>query len=73
MTHAFLLMVYLGTQLVSQDMYFQDIDRCKYFAQRITKQPMVPNGTASEDQPKGRKYIAVCEPRKVNSKNTLIY
>ncbi len=73
MTHTFLLLVYLGQQLVSQDMYFRDIDECKYFAERLTKQPSVPNRMAGEDVPKTRKYVAVCEPRRVNSKNTKIY
>ena len=73
MMHAFLLMVYLGQKVVSQDMYFADIDKCKYFAERITKQPAVPNRTAGEDVPKTRKYVAVCEPRRVNSETTQIY
>ena len=60
--HAFLLMVYLGSRVVSQDMYFQDIDRCKYFAERINRQPSTPKGS----------YIAVCEV-KVVEKNTNIY
>jgi hypothetical protein len=42
MTHAFLLFVYLGVgaekNLVSNDMYFYDIDRCNYFASRITRE-----------------------------------
>lgn len=73
MTHAFLLIVYLGQQIIAQDMYFNDIDRCKYFAERLNKQPPVPNRTAGEDVPKNRYYVAVCEPRKVNSKTQLIY
>ena len=73
MTHVFLLMVYLGTQTVSQDMYFRDIDQCKYFAERLNNQPSVPNRTAGEDVPKTRSYIAVCEPRRVNPKTTKVY
>jgi hypothetical protein len=42
MTHAFLLFVYLGIgaekKLVSNDMYFYDINRCNYFASRITRE-----------------------------------
>jgi len=41
MQHVFLLMVYLGTgdarTLVSNDMYFEDVDRCNYFASQVTK------------------------------------
>jgi len=54
-------------------MYFNDIDRCKYFAERMNKQPAVPNRTAGEDVPKTRKYVAVCEPRKVDPSTTKIY
>jgi len=70
--HAFLLMVYLGARLVSQDMYFQDIDRCKYFAERLNNQPGVPNPVAQEDAPRIISYTAVCVPKRVN-KNTKLY
>ena len=50
--HAFLLMVYLGARLVSQDMYFRSIDDCKYFAERLNNQPGVPNPVAQEDAPR---------------------
>ncbi len=70
--HAFLLMVYLGARLVSQDMYFQDIDRCKYFAERLNNQPGVPNPVAQEDAPRILSYTAVCVPKRVN-KNTKVY
>ena len=73
MIHAFLLTVYLGQQVISKDMYFRNIDDCKYFASRLNQQPPVPNRMAGEDQPKTRKYIAVCEPRKVNPKGVSIY
>ena len=42
MIHAFLLYVYLGVgaekSLVSNDMYFYDINRCIYFASRISRE-----------------------------------
>lgn len=65
MTHAFLLIVYLGSKIISNDMYFINIDSCKYFAARFNKQPPVPNPVAGEDQPKTRKYTAVCEPKRI--------
>ena len=43
-------------------MYFYNIDRCKYFAERINRQPPTPKGS----------YVAVCEV-KVVEKNTNIY
>ena len=70
--HAFLLMVYLGARLVSQDMYFQDIDRCKYFAERLNNQPPVPNPVAQEDAPRIITYTAVCVPKRIG-KNTKVY
>ena len=73
MTPVFLLIVYLGQQIVSQNLHFQNINDCKYFAKRLNNQPPVPNRTAGEDVPKTRTYIAVCEPRMVNPKRTKIY
>jgi|TARA_B100001063_G_scaffold224053_1_gene231732 hypothetical protein len=72
MMHAFLLMVYLGSRVVSQDMYFQDIDRCKYFAERLNNQPPVPNPVAQEDAPRIITYTAVCVPKRIG-KNTKVY
>ncbi len=69
--HAFLLMVYLGARVVSQDMYFQDIDRCKYFAERLNNQPSVPNRVAQEGVEKFISYTAVCVPKLVNKKTKL--
>ena len=69
--HAFLLMVYLGSRVVSQDMYFQDIDRCKYFAGRLNNQPPVPNRVAQEGVEKFISYTAVCVPKLVNKKTKL--
>jgi len=65
MTHAFLLMVYLGKQVTSQDMYFRNIDNCLYYAQRLTKQPSVPNKAAEDDAPKRVSYTAVCVPKRI--------
>jgi len=70
--HAFLLMVYLGSRVVSQDMYFEDIDRCKYFAERLNNQPPVPNPVAQEDAPRIITYTAVCVPKRIG-KNTKVY
>ena len=42
MKHAFLLFVFLGVgedkKLVSNDMYFADLNECVYFAQKLHKQ-----------------------------------
>jgi hypothetical protein len=68
----FALITYLGFQTVDES-FFRSIDDCKYFASRINKQPAVPNKIIGEGIPKIRKYIAVCEPRKINTKKTKVY
>jgi hypothetical protein len=56
MKHAFLLFVFLGVgedkRLVSNDMYFADVNDCVYFAQRLHKQ--------------GEKITAYCLPKMVD-------
>ena len=50
MIHVFLLFVYVGVgedkRLVSNDMYFRNVDDCVYFAQRLHKQSRQGNITA---------------------------
>ena len=71
MMHAFLLMVYMGEALVSKDMYFKNINDCLYFAERLNKQPMVPNRNAQEGSDKLVKYVAVCVPKPVGTNQKL--
>lgn len=70
MTHAFLLFVYLGIgvekQLVSNDMYFYDINRCNYFASRISRQ------YTNSYYRRGSNITAHCLPVLVG-KNVVIY
>jgi hypothetical protein len=54
-------------------MHFYSVDNCIYYAERLNRQPPVPNKRAGEDQPKTQKYIAVCEPRKVDPEKVSIY
>ena len=62
MVHAFLLYVYIGvgdTQtLVSNDLYFKDLNECVWYAQTLHKQ--------------GQKITAYCLPKFVN-KDIRIY
>ena len=37
MIHAFLLVVVLGGEVQSQDMYFRSVVDCNYFASQVTK------------------------------------
>tara|TARA_R100001369_G_scaffold9280_1_gene21885 strand:+ start:125 stop:349 length:225 start_codon:yes stop_codon:yes gene_type:complete len=73
MVHAFVLILYLGQKIVNQDMHFYNIDNCIYYAQRLNKQPAVPNKRGGEDKPKTQRYIAVCEPRKVDPEKVSVY
>ena len=72
MIHAFMLMLYMGEALVSQDMYFKNINDCLYFAERLNNQPMVPNRNAQEESNRLVKYVAVCVPKKVRN-NVKLY
>jgi hypothetical protein len=72
MIHAFVLMLYMGEAMVSQDMYFKNINDCLYFAERLNNQPMVPNRNAQEGSDKLVKYVAVCVPKKVRN-NVKLY
>ena len=62
MAHAFLLFVFVGIaeneRLVSNDMYFRDLNDCVWYAQKLHKQ--------------GQKISAYCLPRMV-SKGQQIY
>ena len=60
MVTAFLLVVYLGNAKISASTYFYDIDRCRYFARTLMKQPAVPGGA---------KYKAICKPIEVDANN----
>ena len=61
MTTVFVLVIYLGNAVSQSDMHFYDINRCKYFASRISRQPAVP-GTK-------KKYTGICKPTKVDTTN----
>ena len=54
MTTVFLLVIYLGDAVQQSDMHFRDINRCKYFATRISKQPAVPSTK--------KRYTGICKP-----------
>ena len=60
MTTVFLLVLYLGQVQQESNMVFADINRCKYFARAIMRQPAVP---------RGQKYKAICKPVEVDANN----
>ena len=52
--------------------HFISIERCRYFAARINENQRVPKLKDDKIVP-GRKYVAVCEPRKVNIKRERVF
>ena len=52
--------------------YFRNINDCRYFAARINENQRVPELKDDKIVP-GRKYIAVCEPRKINIKRERVF
>ena len=61
MTTVFLLMIYLGQAQQESNMMFADINRCKYFAARVMKQPANPQTK--------KRYTAICRPVEVDINN----
>jgi hypothetical protein len=53
----FVLVVYMGATLIDQTQRFKDVDRCLYFAERLSKQRTVPIGDG-----KRISITAVCKP-----------
>tara|TARA_Y100001938_G_C7802361_1_gene287739 strand:- start:139 stop:318 length:180 start_codon:yes stop_codon:yes gene_type:complete len=57
--HAFLLFVFLDGKLVSNDLYFYNIDDCTYFARALHKQ--------------GKQITAYCLPKLINPEKHKVY
>ena len=54
----FVLYVYLGANLIDTTQKFVDMDRCLYFAKRLSRQQSVQAGGG-----KRKKITAVCRPQ----------
>ena len=67
----FALITYLGMQKVDTS-YFRNINDCRYFAARINDNERVPTLQDGKVVP-GNKYIAVCQPTKVNPKRERVF
>lgn len=67
MVHAFLLMLWLDDELVSNNMYFFDVKRCNYFAKELENQY---GNSKKYDQ---HNTVIYCLPKLVNSKEVTIY
>ena len=56
----FQLLIFIGDVQQREEIYFYDINRCKYFAERIMSQPSYPKGEAKVNT------TAYCKAKKVN-------
>ncbi len=59
MIHAFLLFVFLDGKLVSNDLYFYNVDDCIYFARALRKQ--------------GGQITAYCLPKLIDPDKVKVY
>ena len=55
----FVLVFMMGVRVIDQTQTFQDIDRCLYFAERLHKQPSIPQQEGPNLQ-----ITAYCKPRR---------
>jgi hypothetical protein len=69
MIHAFLLVVVLGGEVQSRDMYFRSIVDCNYFASQVTKR--YGNYGSLSSVPSEHRATAYCKPVKVNADKEL--
>ena len=75
MIHAFLLMVYLGSgdgrELISNDMYFQSIIECNFYAAELSRR--YGNYKRIEELNPADRVTAYCVPRKVDPEIVRVY
>ena len=53
----FLLVVYMGSQIINQTQTFEDMDKCLYFATKLSRQPAIY--TKKNER---IKMTAICKP-----------
>lgn len=56
----FLLVFMIGNTVVNQTQTFADIDDCRYFANRLTDQPAIPQ--PGDNSPAYKRITAYCKP-----------
>ena len=54
----FVLYIYLGEALYNKTQVFDDINRCRYFAERLNDQRSIPQPNGTQ-----KKLTAVCLPK----------
>ena len=53
----FVLVVYMGSQIINQTQTFEDMDKCLYFATKLSRQPAIY--TKKNER---KKITAICKP-----------
>ena len=53
----FVLVVYMGAQIINQTQKFEDMDRCLYFATKLSRQNPIPLPDGGKT-----KITAICKP-----------
>ncbi len=63
--HAFLLIIMMGEQTISSDMFFYNVERCNFFASELVK----THGKINPDQTR----TAYCKPVRVDPDRNTVY
>ena len=71
MVHVFVLMLYMGDNLISNDMMFYDLSRCNYFAAEMTR--TYGNYRYLDRVPADKRRTAFCVPQLVDKDANEIY
>ena len=71
MTHVFVLILIVGGNMVSKDMYFYDVERCNWFASQLTKR--YGNYSYRDLVPMDHRATAYCKPVYVKAEKMVIY
>ena len=58
----FVLVVMLGNDVIHEDLEFYDLNRCRYFSERLNSQPLIPDKNG-----KSKKMTAYCKPLTVTT------
>ena len=71
MTHVFVLILIVGGNAISSDMYFYDIERCNWFASQLVKR--YGNHGYYSTVPEEHRATAYCKPRLVDTSKMRVY
>ena len=52
----------MGNDVIHEDLEFYDLNRCRYFSERLNSQPLIPDKNG-----KSKKMTAYCKPLTVTT------